>query len=319
MKSVKKAVNCALFIFFMTASCLSFGDVIDKIAIVVNNEVITQREIDSMLQPVYEQYRTIYYGDELIKKLEDARKRIVNQLIEDKLIFSEAKKLNMEIGEKEIDAKVQETIERVGGNRQFEALLREQNITLKSLKTRYAEQLMVRRLVDQKVGSTIVVSPLEISEYYEKHKSEFIQPHEVKLSNILVRPKPGAEPAEALKLARDIHQRLRDGCDFAGLAKEYSEGPNGSGGGSMGYVKKGDLMPEIEETVFKLKEGEISPVIQTSVGYHIFKVDQRKDRAFRQLSEVRHEVENALFREKVKEKLKGWLENLRKNAYIAFK
>jgi len=188
---------------------------------------------------------------------------------------------------------------------------------LKDLRTRYKEQLMTKRLIDQKIGSKIVVTPVELSNYYNSHIDKFMMPEEIKLRNILIKPKE--DPKKALELANNILARLKEGSDFAGLAKVYSEGPNASEGGLMGYVKKGDLLPEIEKVVFELNEQETSGIIQTSVGYHIFKVEEKKASKQMSLSEARNAIEEALFQEKVKEKIKGWIEGLKKNAYIAFK
>jgi parvulin-like peptidyl-prolyl isomerase len=127
----------------------------------------------------------------------------------------------------------------------------------------------------------------------------------------------GASAAEGL--ARDILNKLKAGEDFAELAKQYSEGPNASEGGSMGYVKKGDLLPDIESVVFNMKDGEVSDIIHTKLGYHIFKVDERRERQTLGLAEVKREVEEGVYREKVKDKIKDWVGNLKKNAYISFK
>ena len=87
----------------------------------------------------------------------------------------------------------------------------------------------------------------------------------------------------------------------------------------MGYIKRGDLLPEIEKAVFVLKPGEVTGIVQTSLGYHIFKVEEKEAPKTLSLSEVRHDVESAVYKSKADAKIKGWLEGLKKNAYIAFK
>ena len=87
----------------------------------------------------------------------------------------------------------------------------------------------------------------------------------------------------------------------------------------MGYTKKGDLLPEIENIVFSLNEGQVSRIIKSPLGYHIFKVEEKRTRRVRALSEVRQNLEEYLYRQKANEKLKGWIESLSKSAYIEFK
>lgn len=315
----KKILYSLLLATALFSGDVLHAEVIDKIAVAVNNEVITEGEISRMLAPIYEQYKTLYNGAELIKKLEEARQRIIEQLIGDRLILSEARRLNIEANEKEINARIEDARSRFASKGDFDKALFLQRITLKELKARYRDQIITRRLIDEKVGSKVAITPVEISNYYATHKDEFKQPSEVKLRNILIKPKDGLPPYKAANLAKEVFRRLREGGDFAGLAKVYSDGPGAEDGGMMGYVKKGDLLPEIEKVVFNLKVGQVSDVVQTSLGYHILKVEEKKEAKSPELSEIRREVEDAIFREKVKGKIDGWVKNLKKNAYIAFK
>ena len=293
--------------------------VVDKIVVVVNNEIITQREIDVMLAPIYAQYRTQYQGEEFIRKLEEVREDIIKQLIEDRLILSEAKKAAINVEDKEVNARVEDLKKKVGSEKDLENMLGQQNLTLNELRARYKEKIMIRRLIDQKVGAKIIITPLEVKNYYNENTNQFLQPEEVRLRQILVRPKKEGAEGESLKLAREILKRIRDGCDFNGLAKEYSDGPGAGEGGLMGYVKKGDLMPQIEDIVFNLKDGESSGIVQSVLGYHIFKVEDRRQRRSKELPEVRQDIEEYLYREKANQKLKGWIDSLAKSAYIEFK
>jgi len=316
----KIALIPVVIVILAVLAALSYAAVVDKIVVVVNNEIITQREVDMMLAPVYNQYRNMYQGEELIRMLEDVREKILKQLIEDRLIFSEAKKLNITVEEKEIDAKLDEMKKKVGSDRDLESMLNEQNLTLNELRARYKEKIMIRKLIDKKVGAKIIITPLEVKNYYNNNKDSFMQPEEIKLSTILIKPKDekGGD-AGALQTIRDIVKRLKEGCGFEGLAKEYSDGPGAEEGGVMGYVKKGDLMPQIENIVFNLKEGEMTDIIQSPIGYHVFKVDEKKIRRMRELAEVRQDIEESLYREKANQRLKGWIDSLSKSAYIEFK
>lgn len=316
---MKKNALFLAAVFTLVLPVLSYGEIVDKIAVVVNDEVITNGEIDRALLPMYQQYQSIYKGKELISKLEEQRQKVIEQLIEDRLILSQAKKLNIEVDEREIDAKLNETIRRFASKEEFEQALKEQRLTAKDLRARYRDQLMARMLVDQEIGSKISVTPMEMANYYNAHADDFAQPEHIKVLNILLSPKSDVDIKKTLALAREIERRLREGGDFGALAKVYSEGPGADEGGSMGYVKRGDLMPEIEKVVFDMKVGETSGMIQTSLGYHFFRVEEKKERRILPFSEVKTAAEEAVFREKIKDKLQVWVEGLKKNAYIAFK
>ncbi len=310
------SIAAAALLIFAAAS---YAKVVDKIAVVVNAEVITQGEIESMMQPIYQQYSVVYSKDELAAKTEEARQNITEQLIDEKLLLSEAKRQNIEVTEGEVDERVDETKKRFDSIGDFDAALAEQDLTLSELRQRYKEQLMTKKLIDSRIGSKINITPIEVANYYKKHADEFVQPEEIKLRNILIRLKEDVPVTERLALAKDILRRIHDGGDFAALAIGYSEGPGASDGGLMGYVKKGDLLPEIENVVFAMNEGEVSDIVQTSFGYHIFKVEEKRPEKQMGLSEVRRDVEDAIYRMKIKDKMKGLVQELKKNAYIEFK
>jgi len=317
-----KAVYIPVFLCAISAAMapLTFSAVVDKIVVVVNNEIITQREIDVVLAPLYAQYRTMYQGEELIRRLEEARESILKQLIEDRLILSEAKKQNITVEDKDVDARIDDIKKKVGSEKDLENILNEQNLTINELRARYKEKIMIRKLIDQKVGARIIITPLEVKNYYNAHKEEFLLPEELHLKQILIKIKKAeGGQADALKVMREIMKRIKEGCGFDALAKEYSEGPNASEGGSMGYVKKGDLMPQIEEIVFNLGDEEVSGIIQSELGYHIFKVGDRRPRRMREFPEMRQDIEEYLYREKANQKLRGWIDSLAKSAYIEFK
>ena len=305
-------------VFILSTAARSGAEVVDKISVVVNDEIITEGEIDRLLLPVAQKYRNTYRGNELLKKLEEARQRVVEQLIEDKLILGEAKKLNIEASDKEVEEKVSEAMSHFDSRKEFDEALIQQHIALKDLKQRYYEQLMLKKAVDKNISAKVAMTPVDVSNYYNSHIGEFSVPAEVKLWNILIKPDP-IDAKKKYELVREILRRLREGGDFAALAKIYSEGPNASDGGLLGYVKKGDLLPEIEKVVFNMNPGETSNIIQTSLGYHIFKVEDKKDAHTLSFAEARRQAEEAVFRAKMNEKVKGWVEGLKKNAYIAFK
>jgi parvulin-like peptidyl-prolyl isomerase len=309
----------AIAAFSAAPSLTARAAVVDKIVVVVNNEVITQGEIDRMLAPVYQHFKSVYQGPDLMAKLDEARQKIMGQLIEEKLLLGEAKKLNIEVEEKDIAARMSDAQKRFASRELFERALAEQRMTPKDLKAKFRDQLMTRKLVDQKVGSRIIITPVEVSEYYRSHASDFTQSDEIMPRNILIKPGNDLPPDKALELAEMIGRRLKDGADFAELARTYSSGPGAADGGVMGYRKRGELMPEIEDVIFSLKEGETSDMIRTGMGYFFFKIEEKRPGRKLSLAEARAMIEEVLYSEKGREKMKGWMEGLKKNAYIAFR
>jgi len=110
-------------------------------------------------------------------------------------------------------------------------------------------------------------SPAEMEAYYQQHQSDFRSGEEVRVRQILVHDEA---------LANDLVKQLRQGGSFDELSSQHSSAPNAKRGGEIGFVSRGELPKMFEETIFRLKPGEISDPIQTDSSFHIFRVDERR-------------------------------------------
>jgi parvulin-like peptidyl-prolyl isomerase len=115
--------------------------------------------------------------------------------------------------------------------------------------------------------------------------------------------------------AKRIVRRLNRGESFEELAKRHSSGPEAEEGGDLGFFGRGD-MPEEFEVVFSLKVGEISSVVQSPYGYHIFQVVAKREQAELDLTEVREEIKNRILREREEKAFQGWLIEVKRKAKI---
>ncbi len=288
-----------------------------KILAVVNGEPITQIDVDEILAPIYLQYKNTYTGKELEAKLEIARTDILDQLIGDKLILQQAKKKELHVDEKEVDKLIAELKNNFETIEEFEKVLKEQNVTLIDLRKRYEEQLLIKKAVGQEVLAKIVVSPAEISSYYEKHKKDFTIPKQIRLRNIFLSTKNNEEKVE--QKANHIYEQLQKGTEFIELVEKYSEAPNVVDSGDMGYITRGSFREEIEEIVFGLDVGDFTKPLKTSSGFYLFKVIEKKEASIPPLEAVQEKIRNKLFSQKLDKKLKEWVNKLKESALIEVK
>ncbi|KAB7669681.1 peptidylprolyl isomerase [Plesiomonas shigelloides] len=149
------------------------------------------------------------------------------------------------------------------------------------VKVRYVE-LNAKALQD-----AVKIDDAAIAQYYQDNKSHFSQPERRKLSHILVSNE---------KAAQEIETELKQGADFATLAKTKSEDKfSGRNGGDLGWIEKGVMAPEFEQTAFALAaKGDISGIVKTQFGYHVIRLDDIQPAQVRPLSEVRDEVAKQL-------------------------
>ena len=314
---VFSAVFLWLQTFFSPNSSFS-AEVVERILAVVNDEIITEQDLQVIMAPIVAQYRTMYTGAKLEEELAAAAQNFLDKVIEDKLILSEAKRKQVIIKDAEVDEMMTDVRNKFPSRDLFLSAIEEQGLTEKKLWNRFRDQIMMQKLVNFEVRSRVSVSPGEINEYYKANPDRFAQGDRVHLQQILVRIGQRSEE-EAKSFTDSLLARLKEGSSFEELAKAYSEGSEAKEGGEMGWVGKGQLLGEIDEKVFALGAGEITSVIRSSLGFHIFKVVEREQVSVKPLAEARNEVQDTLFKEKFKKRLEEWTSALKKNAYISIR
>lgn len=292
------------------------SEVLERIVAVVNDEIITEQDLQIVMAPIVAQYRTMYTGKEYDEKSEKLHKDYLAKVIEDKLILSEAKRKQVIVKDNEVDEMMTEIRNKFPSHEAFLQSLSEQGLTEKKLWNRFRDQLMMQKFVNYEVRSRVSASPGEVSEYYKTHQEEFVQGERARLRHILVRV-GSRTTEEARSFAEGLAVQIRGGKAFEEVAKAYSEGSEAQESGDMGWMEKGQLMGQIDEKVFALKEGEITDPLQSSLGFHIFKLVERQASSAKPLSEVRDQIQDMLVKQKLRARLQTWVENLKKNAYIS--
>ena len=308
-----------ILIALMTFGVFAQAETINKFVAIVNDEVITQQDVDQLLSVLYAQYSQEYKGDELLQRMEGVKKDILNQIIEDKLVLSRAKELGINVTESEISERLDYIKKGFPSEDEFYETLKTQGVTIANLKDRYRDQIMMKKLVDYEVKSRISVLPSEVSDYYEKHKIQLREGDKYRVKNILIKAKDEIGFELAKVEIDSIYAKLREGANFDDLARQYSKGPNAEKGGDMGYIEKGQMLEALDNAIFKLKPGNFSEPVKSEIGYHIFKVEDIKYGRQPDLEEAQKDIQVKLFQNKFKARVGEWLSGLKKKAYICIK
>jgi len=162
-----------------------------------------------------------------------------------------------------------------------------------------------------------------LQSYYQQHRDAYRVPEQVKVSHILIKtPLPGPDGkvdekgvAEAQRRAEDLLKQLKSGTKMEDLAKKYSEDPGSAKeGGSLGWIGRGQTVPEFEKTAFSLPKGQISDLVKSSYGFHIIRVDDKQDARMKSLDEVKAEIEPALKHQKAQQLAQRQAESLLREA-----
>ena len=151
-----------------------------------------------------------------------------------------------------------------------------------------------------KLEAGVTVTQDDLRSYYEQHRDQYKTPEQVKVSHILIKtPLPGPDNkvdekgvAEAQHRAEDLLKQVKGGANFEDLAKKYSEDPGSAKqGGSLGWIGRGQTVPEFEKAAFSLPKGQMSDLVKSSYGFHIIRVDDKQEAHAKSLDEVKSEIE----------------------------
>ncbi|MFH1799027.1 MAG: peptidylprolyl isomerase [Candidatus Omnitrophota bacterium] len=295
------------------------AEVVDKVLVVVNDEVLTQRDLDKVFVPLKQRYESTFSGEELKERLKEAETGMLEQMINSKLAVSLAKKSKIEIDEKELQKKIEKIRSYYKTEEEFLQALSAKGMTLSDFKSEIRDGMLAQNFIDKEVGSKVTIFPTEVEELYQKNKEKLVSPKKVKVREIMIRKKGEPDETDARKKTEDILSDIKNGKDFANLAAQYSEGPYARNGGDMGYITTGQVLEEIEDAVFKLNEGDVSDIVETSIGYHLFLVEHMQEEYLLPFEEARSYLEQQLYMKKFEEQMIKWLEDKRKNAYIDYK
>lgn len=236
--------------------------------------------------------------------LRDRKREILEEIIDEKILFEESKRFGITYGEKEEEEFIRQLKEQYG--EEFERHFPAQSERLNRLKLLARKRVILEKTVE-KLSEGVVPTEEEIMRYYENNKSEFIRPERVRLWQIVVMDK---------QRAIRIWKMLKKGGDFSTLARQYSVGPEGKEGGFMGVFTKGELPKELDDVAFKIPPGKISDVIRSPYGFHILYVEKREKSEIIPFEEARDKIKKRLTDEKREVFVSNWIREKRNGLQI---
>lgn len=324
---------------------------VDGVAAVVNDRVITYSDVVEYVQPFVQNLRRDYHGAALTEKVHAAQREALDDLIDRGLILDEYKSKGFTLPESAADNYINDLIGREynGDRSTFLKTLEARHLTLAKYRDQIRDRIIVQAMQRHQTERNVVVSPHKIEAYYQAHRDQFHVDDQIKLRLIFVKrlpPAPPAPPAPAVdgtngpapvaegtnaappaaaapppvdtrrQLADEIVAKLDKGEKFEELARAYSEGKEAKDGGDWGWIGRDVLRKELNEVAFQLQPKEHSRVIATAEGFYLLQVDEVKPAYTKALTEVRAEVEQLLLQEQQTKMQLDWVKALRAKAYI---
>jgi peptidyl-prolyl cis-trans isomerase C len=285
----------------------------------VNGETIAKDEFERALkslearvgQPVPAEKRAeVYRG-------------LLDQMIAYKLLLQESKTLKVSVPDSDIDGRIKQIQGQFPNEQAFAKALSDQHVTVRQLKDDQRQQMIVAKVIDAEVNSKVAVTPKDVDDFYAKNPDKFKEPEGVHAAHILIRTPQGADAAAKAKAkaeAEAILKQVQGGGDFAKLAREKSQDPGSApNGGDLNFLAKGQMAqqaPQFEEAAFKLKPGEVSPVVESPFGFHIIKMLERRPARTVPLEEARPQVTEFLKQQQASQKTVEFIDQLKAKSKI---
>ena len=311
--------------FLLLFACLHIpfaasARLIDRVVAVVNEGIITWSELEDAAKPVLAQVSEI--GDPVVREQTRERqlRRVLDDLVGQKLIMQEAERRGISVQADEVDRHIDRIKSRQSWDDDtFASYLRGQGLSVAEFRKQVREQLLRQNIIRRALGSRIQVTDRELQDFYKEELTQQKAGYEVDAAHIVLKVPANATPAEdaALRqLATEILARAQKGEDFAALSREYSQGAQAAQGGSLGTVRRGSLDAALEEALFALEPGQFGGPVRTSFGWHVVQVTGRKALGAPTFDEWAVEGGNKLREKKLAAELTRWVVELKKKAFV---
>jgi parvulin-like peptidyl-prolyl isomerase len=311
-------------IFFLCYGSMSPGGaVVDRIVAVVNQEVITFSEIEKWGRPFQQE---IQAEDRLERRerIQEVFRKILDRIIEEKLIEQEAKKSGMKVTSKEIEVAVEEVKQKNKINQEgLEKALAAEGLTLEAFKKELEKRILRTKFVNSAVKVEQKAGEKELIEFFQKNVNQYRVNESYRPAHILflILQEATAEEIRGIrKKSQKILEKIKEGADFAKMAMEYSEDTSSrKEGGDLGYFKKGELLPALEKETMRLQVGEVSGLIRTEVGFHILKLLDRKGGEPPPFEEIKEKVQADYYEKELEKAYQQFLSKLKEKSVIEIK
>jgi parvulin-like peptidyl-prolyl isomerase len=283
---------------------------VDGIAAVVNDGVITSSQLYERLKC----FSSRENGGDIPVSLKTEE---LNTLIEERLISEKALELGVSASEKEVKNELEEMKSSFASEEAYIEFLKVNNLTEKIVIEKIKTRELLGKIAEKEIMPGISLpSSSEARTFYGENADLFKKPRRVRLSRIVIEAGGALTARQAEEKIKEIKEKLSKGADFSGLAKEFSDGPEAAGGGDLGFVEEGELVPEIESEVFPLAPGETTGIFKTEEGFSILKITGADEGGQAEFEEVEHDIIKYLFQMRMEDAVNVWLEKIKSEAYI---
>lgn len=280
--------------------------VVDRVVAIVNEDIITLSDLQR---------------EAALKKNEGVpdERTLLEDMINRKLQMTAAKRSGMDVTDKELADAMADIMKRNSLDaKQLEAALAKEGMTLDQYRSELREQMTMSRVFNKFVRAGLAVDEAEARAFYERNSRNYALPEEIRIRQILfpLSDTAASDQVASIKAkAEQVYDRAMKGEDFVRLVRENTKGSAGPADGDLGFIKREDVLPEIEAAVRTLKPGEIAGPLRSSGGFRIVRLEEVRT-PVKRFESVKEEITNSLYQQKLENTYRSWLQTLRSDSHI---
>ncbi len=295
------------------------AETVDRIVANVNGEIILYSELQKQIKIVGKNMPMLDTTDPANKA--KVEREVLNQLIQQKLIDTEADRLKVKATDAEVEGRLQQILAQNHGTMaELEANLKDNGQTLDAFRLQVKKDMERQRLLEQFCKSKVLIGDQQVDACLKGENADSAvnsQKFHLGLIILPVGDKYATKPEAAEKTGREILEKLKGGADFQSMAKQYSKGSTAQEGGDVGYLGADEIAPFIAQGIRNLGKGQVSGLIQGPGGYYIVKLyDVTREQVANSDPDLREKVRRTLYEKEVNRKFEEWVRDLVSRAFI---
>jgi parvulin-like peptidyl-prolyl isomerase len=274
---------------------------------VVGDRTITKAEYDRLMGQAKRGYQAQKrkFPEPGSQEYESLRQQAMQLLVQRAEYEQEAEDLDVDVSDEQVDERLEQVKKQyfAGNEKRYQQQIKRQGLTEEQVRNDIRGQLVSEKLFE-KVTDDVKVTDADVEKYYKRNRKQYEQPESRDVRHILVKNK---------KTADRLYRRLKNGADFAALARKYSEDPGSRAQGGKLTIARGQTVALFDQTAFLLGKGTISRPLKTQYGYHIIQpLSAIKPKKVTPFSQVKEQIRQQLLQSKKQEAMNKWVEETRK-------
>ena len=311
-----------LVLLALPAVVLSAGEVREEILVVVNGHIISRRTFQQAVEQGTAALYRQFTGKELDEKLKDARDKTLQGLMDSFLIADKAVDLNIVVPDDYVHSYIEDLKKQnnITSDADFEKAIKGSlGINLTAYMARTKQDVIKQEVLRKEVYSKIAIEDQELKAYYLDHKEDYRQPSRFRIRELILAKGATPEELEATRATlAAIQEALKKGTPFETLVKEHSVSPTRSTGGDLGWLPRGVLRQNIEDSALALKVDQVSKPLETDKNFELLQLVASELDAYKPFADVRQAIMEKLQEPKAQNAIEAYLTGLRMRANIRY-